>query len=129
MIGAGTRLGQYEIRSLLGAGGMGVVYRARDTKLGRDVAIEVLPAGLASDPDRRSRLEREARLLASINSRRRHRLSERTERGNFDVRLLRGGDGSVSDVFSSQFDEQRARRSPDNRAIAVVTNESGRYEP
>jgi eukaryotic-like serine/threonine-protein kinase len=67
MIGAGTRLGQYEIQGPLGTGGMGEVYRARDTKLGRDVAIKVLPAAFASDPDRRSRLEREARLLASLN--------------------------------------------------------------
>jgi serine/threonine protein kinase len=67
MIGAGTRLGQYEIQGPLGAGGMGEVYRARDLKLGRDVAIKLLPAAFASDPDRRARLEREARLLASLN--------------------------------------------------------------
>src|SRR5258705_4828547 len=64
---AGTRLGPYEIVSLLGAGGMGEVYRARDAKLGRDVAIKVLPARVAEDPDRLARFEREARLLASLN--------------------------------------------------------------
>jgi len=66
-IAAGTRLGAYEIVSLLGAGGMGEVYRARDARLQRDVAIKVLPAAFASDPDRLARFEREAQLLASLN--------------------------------------------------------------
>jgi hypothetical protein len=64
---SGTRLGPYEILAPLGAGGMGEVYRARDTRLGRDVAIKVLPASLALDPDRLTRFEREARVLASLN--------------------------------------------------------------
>jgi Tol biopolymer transport system component len=63
----GQRLGPYEIRSLLGAGGMGDVYRARDTKLGRDVAIKILPHIFIADADRRARFEREARLLAALN--------------------------------------------------------------
>ena len=62
----GTRLGPYEIVSVLGAGGMGEVYRARDTRLQRDVAIKTLPALVAADADRLSRFEREARLLASL---------------------------------------------------------------
>jgi serine/threonine-protein kinase len=62
----GDRLGAYEILSPLGAGGMGVVYRARDTKLGRDVAIKTLPDDVAADGDRRSRFEREARALAAL---------------------------------------------------------------
>jgi Tol biopolymer transport system component len=62
-----TRLGVYEVVSLLGVGGMGEVYRARDTKLGRDVAIKVLPSSFAADADRLARFEREARLLASLN--------------------------------------------------------------
>jgi len=66
-IAPGTRLGVYEIVSLLGAGGMGEVYRARDTRLQRDVAIKVLPPAFASDPDRLARFEREAQLLASLN--------------------------------------------------------------
>ena len=63
----GDKLGPYEILAPIGTGGMGEVYRARDTKLGRDVAIKVLPAALARDPDRLTRLEREARVLASLN--------------------------------------------------------------
>src|SRR5262245_51923036 len=66
-LGSGTRLGPYEILSAIGAGGMGEVYRARDTKLGRDVAIKVLPSALTSDPDRLARLAREAQVLASLN--------------------------------------------------------------
>ena len=63
----GTRLGPYEIVSLLGAGGMGEVYRARDTKLNRDVALKVLPEIFALDPDRLARFKREAQVLASLN--------------------------------------------------------------
>jgi len=66
-LATGARVGVYEIASLLGVGGMGEVYRARDTKLGRDVAIKILPSIVASDPDRLARFEREARLLASLN--------------------------------------------------------------
>jgi serine/threonine protein kinase/tetratricopeptide (TPR) repeat protein len=64
---AGTRLGAYEILARLGAGGMGEVYRARDTRLGREIAIKVLPAAVASSPDRLARLEREARTVAALN--------------------------------------------------------------
>jgi serine/threonine protein kinase/tetratricopeptide (TPR) repeat protein len=63
----GTRLGNYEIVSLLGAGGMGEVYRARDVRLDRHVAIKALPEAFARDPDRLARFEREARLLASVH--------------------------------------------------------------
>jgi serine/threonine protein kinase len=61
-----TRVGAYEILALIGQGGMGEVYRARDTRLGRDVAVKVLPPNFASDPDRMGRFEREARVLASL---------------------------------------------------------------
>jgi eukaryotic-like serine/threonine-protein kinase len=64
---AGDRLGAYEIVGLLGHGAMGEVYRARDTRLGRDVAVKVLPAAFAHDPDRLARLEREARLISQVN--------------------------------------------------------------
>ena len=63
----GTRVGPYEVVSAIGAGGMGEVYRARDTKLGRDVALKILPANLVNDPDRVARFEREARTLAALN--------------------------------------------------------------
>jgi serine/threonine protein kinase len=63
----GRQLGWFTILSTLGVGGMGEVYRARDTKLGRDVAIKILPRHFTADPDRRSRFAREARLLATLN--------------------------------------------------------------
>ncbi len=64
---AGTRLGPFEISAPLGKGGMGEVYRARDTRLGRDVAVKALPDAFARDPERLARFEREARLLAALN--------------------------------------------------------------
>ncbi len=63
----GTKIAHYEITAKLGEGGMGVVYRATDTKLNRDVAIKVLPEGLTHDPSRMERFRREARLLAQLN--------------------------------------------------------------
>jgi eukaryotic-like serine/threonine-protein kinase len=66
-LAAGAKLGPYEIVAPLGAGGMGEVYRARDTKLGRDVALKVLPAAFATDPERMARFRREAQVLASLN--------------------------------------------------------------
>jgi eukaryotic-like serine/threonine-protein kinase len=63
----GSRLGKYEIRSLVGRGGMGEVYRAHDARLARDVALKVLPSEFAFDPDRTSRFEREARMLAALD--------------------------------------------------------------
>ena len=64
---SGTKLGPYEIQSPLGAGGMGEVYRARDTRLDRSVAIKILPAGFSSDADRLQRFQQEARVLSSLN--------------------------------------------------------------
>src|ERR1700675_1691954 len=66
-IAAGTHLGSYEVVAQIGAGGMGEVYQAHDTKLGRDVAIKVLPEAFAHDPERLSRFQREAKRLASLN--------------------------------------------------------------
>jgi serine/threonine-protein kinase len=67
MLRTGDRMGTYEVLEPLGAGGMGEVFRARDTRLGRDVALKVLPAALELDAERRARFEREARVLASLN--------------------------------------------------------------
>src|SRR2546426_12313892 len=64
---AGTRLGSYEVVGLLGAGAMGEVYRGLDTKLGREVAVRILPELFALDPDRLARFEREAHVLAALN--------------------------------------------------------------
>ena len=63
----GTRLGPYEIMSAIGAGGMGEVYRARDARLNRDVAIKILPDLFAADADRVARFDREARLISQLN--------------------------------------------------------------
>ncbi len=63
----GSHIGVFRIVDLLGVGGMGEVYRARDTKLNRDVAIKILPAAVANDPDRLARFKREAQVLASLN--------------------------------------------------------------
>jgi len=66
-LASGARLGAYEIVAALGAGGMGEVYRARDTRLGRDVALKILPDPLDGDHDRRQRFEREAHVVAALN--------------------------------------------------------------
>src|SRR5580704_852164 len=66
-LSSGTRVGPYEILAPLGAGGMGEVYRARDAKLDRDVALKVLPEAFARDAERMARFEREAKVLASLN--------------------------------------------------------------
>ena len=66
-LAAGARLGPYEIQAALGAGGMGEVYRARDTRLDRTVAIKILPEALAADPQFRERFDREARAVSSLN--------------------------------------------------------------
>lgn len=65
----GSRLGPYEVVAPLGVGGMGEVYRARDTRLGRDVAVKVLPQHLSTQPEVRARFEREAKMISSLNHR------------------------------------------------------------
>src|ERR1700758_1308634 len=66
-LSAGTKLGPYEVVGPLGAGGMGEVYRAKDTRLGREVAIKILPGGLSADAARKQRFEREAKTISGLN--------------------------------------------------------------
>jgi hypothetical protein len=77
----GSKLGEYEVRTLIGSGGMGEVYRARDVRLGRDVAIKVLPVYLSSDRDRLRRFELEAQATATLNHQHPFCLSIRQLRG------------------------------------------------
>src|SRR2546422_11330939 len=67
MLSAGTKLGPYEILGPLGAGGMAEVYRARDARLNRDIALKILPEAFAADPERMTRFTREAQILAALN--------------------------------------------------------------
>ena len=66
-LASGTRIGSYEVVAQIGAGGMGEVYRARDTRLKREVALKILPDSFANDPERLARFQREAEVLASLN--------------------------------------------------------------
>ena len=101
---SGTKLGPYEIVALLGAGGMGEVYRAHDTKLGRDVALKLLPPRFAADADRVSRLEREAQLLASLNHPHIGAIYGFEDAGNMPALVLELVDGDTLD--------ERVRRRP-----------------
>jgi len=83
----GTKLGPYEITGPLGAGGMGEVYRARDTRLERTVAIKILPAQLSSGPLRKQRFEREAKIISSLNHPHICVLHELVQGGHSQVRL------------------------------------------
>jgi eukaryotic-like serine/threonine-protein kinase len=93
-LAAGTKLGPYEIVGTIGAGGMGEVYRAKDTRLGRDVAIKVLPQTLAKDADRLQRFEQEARVLGALN--------HPTLLGIFDVGSENGLQYLVSEFLDGQ---------------------------
>ena len=101
---SGTKLGPYEIQSVLGAGGMGEVYRARDTRLGRDVAIKVLPQHLSADPDLRQRFEREARAISALNHPRICTLH--------DVGNQNGVDFLVMEYLEGETLAQRLKRGP-----------------
>ena len=92
----GSRVGSYEVTSQLGAGGMGVVYRARDTKLQRDVALKLLPDHFVDDPDRLARFQREAQILASLN----HKPGWRPAGARrIEGRNFRAGDGFKNQNF------------------------------
>src|SRR5262245_16054274 len=85
---AGTRLGPHEIVALVGAGGMGEVYRARDTKLNRDVALKVLPDAFASNADRLARFRREAQVLAALNHQNIAHIHELADGGTLTTQAL-----------------------------------------
>ncbi len=95
----GTTLGPYEVLSAIGAGGMGEVYKARDTKLDRDVALKILPDAFVNDPERLARFQREAKVLASLNHPNIaavHRLEE-SEPSTADGQKLRPGGEATND--------------------------------
>ena len=113
----GTRLGPYEVTAQIGVGGMGEVYRATDTNLGRQVAIKVLPEAFAHDPDRLTRFEREAKTLASLN----HPNIAQIH-GTLRVWQLPGvgQSGLTSPFISSSLYADRAACQPSRRRIGVV---------
>ena len=110
----GTRLGIYEIVAPLGTGGMGEVYRARDTKLGREVAIKVLPEAFLFDPDRVARFGREAKVLASLNHPHIAALYGMEESGgrHFLVMELVEGETLAESLRSVASDQYHVRRRP-----------------
>src|ERR1700682_3175093 len=101
---SGTKLGPYEIQAALGAGGMGEVYRARDTRLGRDVAIKVLPSHLSSDPDLKARFEREAKAISALSHPHICHL--------YDIGSQDGTDYLVMELLQGQTLAQRLERGP-----------------
>nr|MBA3949087.1 serine/threonine protein kinase [Acidobacteriota bacterium] len=112
----GTRLGSYRILAPLGAGGMGEVYRARDTSLDRDVAIKILPPAFAADAERLARFEREAKTLAS--------LSHPNIAGVFGIEAYEGGRALVMELVEGENLAERIARGgalPLNDALAVAT--------
>jgi eukaryotic-like serine/threonine-protein kinase len=116
----GTRLGPYEILSALGAGGMGEVYRARDTKLGRDVAIKVLPRVFTADRSRLARFAREARLLAALNHPRIgaiYGFEETTEISALVLELIDGP--TLADVLTSSGPTARAGNATGGQGLPV----------
>ena len=108
----GTRIGPYEVTAQIGVGGMGEVYRARDTKLDRDVAIKILPEAFAHDADRLARFQREAKTLASLNHpniAHIHGLEESGGMTALAMELVEGDDSVAAHC---------ARCDPDRRSIA-----------
>ena len=115
-LAAGTRLGPYEIQSGIGAGGMGEVYKARDTRLGRTVAIKVLPAGVAADAERRRRFEQEARAVSALNHPHICVLFDIGRDGDTDFLVMEYLDGpSLGDLLA------RKGRMPVEQALAYGT--------
>src|SRR5262245_66323265 len=100
----GTQLGSHEITAVLGKGGMGEVYRARDTRLKRDVAIKILPAEFSRDADRAARFQREAEVLASLN--------HPNIAGIYDLEEANGSRFLVLELVEGETLAERIRRGP-----------------
>ena len=114
----GTRLGVYEITAPLGEGGMGQVWRARDTKLDRDVALKVLPAAFAHDADRLARFTREAKTLAAVPVQTTPTFSAGTATTLFETRYFVGG------VLARTFDV-----SPDGQRFLMIKGAAAEQAP
>ena len=112
-LSAGTRLGPYEILAAIGAGGMGEVYKARDTRLDRTVAIKILPAQVSADPERRARFEREAKTIAGLNHPHICTLH--------DVGQHEGSTFLVMEHLTGETLAQRLEKGPLEQALAVAT--------
>ncbi len=117
-LSAGTRLGPYEILSPLGAGGMGEVYRARDSKLKRDVAVKVLPQSLAADADALARFEREALAVAA--------LSHPNILAILDFGTHEGTAYAVMELLEGETLRGQARRGPDRAEAGGGLRAAGR---
>ena len=111
---AGTRLGPYEIQAPIGAGGMGEVYKARDTRLDRTVAIKVLAAELNADPERRTRFEREAKTIAGLNHPHICTL--------YDIGIDEGTRPLVMEYLAGESPAERRLRSPASFAAPTLTS-------
>jgi len=128
-LAAGARLGPYEISTPLGAGGMGEVYLARDTRLHREVAIKVLPPHLAATSDARARFEREARAVSSLNHPNICTLYDVGRESGVDFLVLEKIDGETLAARTPAADSPRTKcsgwesRSP-TRSIAPIARES-----
>src|SRR5277367_6771473 len=110
-LSSGTKLGPYEIQSPLGAGGMGEVYRARDARLSRDVAIKILPASFSADPDRLQRFAQESRAAAALN--------HPNILSIFDIGEDRGAPYVVSELLEGETLRDRLRSGPVSSRKAI----------
>src|SRR5262249_5637681 len=136
-LSAGSRLGPYEILTLVGSGGMGEVYRARDATLGRDIALKILPPEFALDPARLARFKREAQLLASLNHPRVAAIYGFEESGGIQALVLELVEGpTLADriargpipLVQTPFDERNGIIFPDGHWLAYEANDSGVFE-
>ncbi len=120
MLSNRTRIGSYEVVGPLGAGGMGEVYRARDSRLNRDVALKVLPASFASDPERLARFSREAQVLAALNHPHIASIYGLEEHGDMRALVLELVEGATLAAHLSRGPFQSPRRCAIARQIAAA---------